>query len=329
MELKFRKLKASEVEARVGQINKGGVKILLYKDARCDQSILDETVGPMNWQKKYSNGNRNCTISIYDAEKNCWVEKEDVGTEPASSMSKDASKDMVDKGLASDAQKRAGFAWGIGRALYSASRLNLFFFSSELQGWKAMTDETGKERYSCYSTFRVKEIEYNEDSDTIKTVTIEEVYNGKPGIAKVFPMPPKTTSAGGGPGTPVQSRGPVNQPVPQNAAPMPQQVQQTASMPVTAARPQAETTGSAMPAQAAAPARPIGVLVGEDEVILIGNCRGRKYGEAKSTKDFASFMEWIRTASRNYDNPLQQDQFVRMKKLAMTSQSQAQAFVPA
>ena len=108
---KFRPLRADEVEARVSTINEKGLSLLLYKDARCDQNILDETVGPMNWQRSHSRDNANCTVSIWDENKKMWVSKEDTGTE---------SYTEKEKGLASDSFKRACFNWGIGRELYTA-----------------------------------------------------------------------------------------------------------------------------------------------------------------------------------------------------------------
>ncbi len=111
MELKFRKLKADEIDCRVQQIKPNGLTLLLYKDARCDQNILDETVGAMNWQRHHNRDNANCIVSIWDSEKNQWVEKEDTGTE---------SRTEKAKGLASDSFKRACFNWGIGRELYTA-----------------------------------------------------------------------------------------------------------------------------------------------------------------------------------------------------------------
>lgn len=118
----FRALRADEVDVRIGMVKQpttdtngkrvpGGVSLLLYKDARCDMNVLDETVGPMNWQKSYSRDNANCTVSIWDAEKAQWISKEDTGTE---------SYTEADKGLASDSFKRACFNWGIGRELYTA-----------------------------------------------------------------------------------------------------------------------------------------------------------------------------------------------------------------
>jgi len=107
----FRLLKADEIEARVSTCNEKGVSILLYKDARCDQNILDETVGPMNWQRTHCRENANCSVGLWDAEKQQWVWKEDTGTE---------SFTEKEKGLASDSFKRACFNWGIGRELYTA-----------------------------------------------------------------------------------------------------------------------------------------------------------------------------------------------------------------
>ena len=67
----FRTLTAREIECRVAQIGKNGngLSLLLYKDARCDQAILDETVGPMNWQRHHSRENANCIVSLWDSEK--------------------------------------------------------------------------------------------------------------------------------------------------------------------------------------------------------------------------------------------------------------------
>lgn len=118
MELKFRPLRADEVECRVAQTaNKtdkdpmAWITALLYKNARCDMAVLDETVGPMNWQRHHLRENANCIISIWDDKKAQWIEKEDTGTE---------SNAEAEKGLASDSFKRAGFNWGIGRELYTA-----------------------------------------------------------------------------------------------------------------------------------------------------------------------------------------------------------------
>ena len=117
----FRPLTADEVECRVAQVGKkqnGGVyaSFLIYKDARVDQKLLDEVVGPKNWKNDYAfiNGSLYCTISIWDSEKKEWISKQNVGTE---------SNTEKEKGQASDAFKRAGFNWGIGRELYSAPKI--------------------------------------------------------------------------------------------------------------------------------------------------------------------------------------------------------------
>ena len=111
MKRMFRLLRADEIECRVSTVKENGCSLLLYKDARCDQNILDETVGNMNWQRKHSRDNANCTVGIWDTAKKMWVEKEDTGTE---------SYTEKEKGLASDSFKRACFNWGIGRELYTA-----------------------------------------------------------------------------------------------------------------------------------------------------------------------------------------------------------------
>ena len=45
----IRLLRADEIECRVATISEKGVQLLLYKDARVDQKILDESFGLFNW----------------------------------------------------------------------------------------------------------------------------------------------------------------------------------------------------------------------------------------------------------------------------------------
>ena len=111
--MKFRTLTAEEVECRIGIVRDKGVSLLLYKDARCDMAILDETVGPENWQRAHEvvNGNLFCKVGIWRSQFSDWVWKQDVGVE---------SRTEAEKGQASDAFKRACVNWGIGRELYTA-----------------------------------------------------------------------------------------------------------------------------------------------------------------------------------------------------------------
>ena len=111
MNLNFRTLKSNEIEVKPQIVRENGFSLLLYKNARVDMELLDEVVGPLNWQRKHSRDNANCIVSIYDEDKKILVEKEDTGTE---------SFTEKEKGLASDSFKRACFNWGIGRELYSA-----------------------------------------------------------------------------------------------------------------------------------------------------------------------------------------------------------------
>lgn len=109
--LEFRTLRADEIDCRVGSCTDKGCSLLMYKDARVDMRLLDEVVGPMNWQRSHEliNGSLFCKVSIR-SDNGEWVSKQDVGTE---------SNTEKEKGQASDAFKRACFNWGIGRELYS------------------------------------------------------------------------------------------------------------------------------------------------------------------------------------------------------------------
>lgn len=149
--LKFRTLKAEEIDCRVASQNDKGVTYLLYKDARVDMNILDETVGPMNWQRAHTRDNANCIISIWDSEKNQWISKEDTGTESFSE---------AEKGLASDSFKRAGFNWGIGRELYTAPFI--WISADKLD----ITDRNGKKYVK--DTIKVSKIEYDDDKNIIE-----------------------------------------------------------------------------------------------------------------------------------------------------------------
>lgn len=138
---KFRDLTASEIECRVSTCNENGVSLLLYKDARCDMNILDETVGPMNWQRRHTRDNANCIVEIWCAEKSQWIAKEDTGTE---------SYTEKEKGQASDSFKRACFNWGIGRELYTAP---FIWVSSQMCNMRQY-----KDKWTTSDRFAVEEI---------------------------------------------------------------------------------------------------------------------------------------------------------------------------
>lgn len=148
MEYKFRDLKAEEIDVRVAQCTANGVSLLLYKDARVDQDILDETVTPMNWQRKHTRDNANCIVSIWDEDKKQWIEKEDTGTE---------SNTEKEKGLASDSFKRACFNWGIGRELYTAPFIWIKATDCNIQDSKRK-DSYGNIIYTCKDKFVVEKI---------------------------------------------------------------------------------------------------------------------------------------------------------------------------
>jgi hypothetical protein len=143
--MEFRLLRADEIDVRISIVKDWGIGLLLYKDARCDQNILDETVGAMNWQRHHTRDNANCIVSIWDPDKDEWVEKEDTGTESFTER---------EKGLASDSFKRACFNWGIGRELYTAP--SMLVFKNNL---KKLTEVNGK--WTCTDRFSVKDIEYD------------------------------------------------------------------------------------------------------------------------------------------------------------------------
>ena len=156
----FRPLRADEIECRVSTINSRGCSLLLYKDARCDQNILDETVDPMRWKRSHQLiGDRlYCTVEIWDIEKGQWIAKQDVGTE---------SYTEKEKGQASDSFKRACFNWGIGRELYTAPFIWINAGNVNLE------DSNGKKITKDH--FTLTEIRYDKDGN----ISALEIKNDK------------------------------------------------------------------------------------------------------------------------------------------------------
>ena len=172
MEVSVRLLRADEIECRVSVINEKGLSLLLFKDARVDQKILDETFTPFGWKRSHQaiDGNLYCTVEIWDSEKKEWIGKQDVGT---------MSYSEKEKGQASDSFKRACFNWGIGRELYTAPFIWVPAEHADIQ-------KRG-ERYSCNENFSVASITYNSSREITGLVIV----NGKG--KRVFEMKAENT----------------------------------------------------------------------------------------------------------------------------------------
>ena len=165
MELKFRNLKADEIDCRVSQIESNWCSLLLYKDARCDMNILDETVGALNWKREHKRENANCVVSILNDETNEWVSKEDTGTESFSE---------AEKGLASDSFKRACVNWGIGRELYTAPSIFIIPRKDMIKrGKEAEFFKNDKGKYTTKTRFFVEYIDYDKN-DVIQNLIIRD-----------------------------------------------------------------------------------------------------------------------------------------------------------
>lgn len=165
----FRQLRADEIDCRVSRIvenkktGKVSVVLLLYKDARCDMNILDETVGPLNWQRDHKEVKGVCYAGVainrnYDdpSKPPEWVWKWDAGVE---------SRTERQKGESSDSFKRACFNLGIGRALYTAPTV-----------WVDSTDclrlyQDDDKSWKCFDDFTVRLIDY--ENGAISKLVIE------------------------------------------------------------------------------------------------------------------------------------------------------------
>lgn len=157
--MNFRKLKADEIEARIGVQRDSGISLLLYKNARVDMALLDEVVGSENWQRDHKElkGNIYCGVSIWDEEKKSWITKWDCGAE---------SFTEKEKGEASDSFKRACVNIGIGRELYTAPFIWI----------KKDSLDYGKDG-KVKTRFKVTEIEYEDDKIShLKIVDADKLY---------------------------------------------------------------------------------------------------------------------------------------------------------
>lgn len=165
----FRKLNKNEIECRVANTTAKGIMLLLYKDARVDQRLLDETFGVFGWQRHHEviDGNLYCTVSVKNPDTGEWIEKQDVGTE---------SYTEKEKGQASDSFKRACFNLGIGRELYTAPTI-----------WVAKGNYKENSKGSTYDRFKVKEIGYDENGN-INALDIVNVNMDKVVYSLVAPV---------------------------------------------------------------------------------------------------------------------------------------------
>ena len=160
----FRLLRKDEIQVRVAQVSEKYTMLLLYKDARCDMNILDETVGAGKWQCEYETikDNLYCKIGIWSKELNQWIWKQDCGVESKENEGNEK------KGEASDAFKRAGFKWGIGRELYTSPKIAVF---NEQIGGVKEKEYNGKKYYNLnkpFQSFYVSHIEYDDYGNITK-----------------------------------------------------------------------------------------------------------------------------------------------------------------
>jgi len=146
MEILQKPLEIKDVEFRVGEVrgksDNAWATILAYKNARVDMKRLDEATGGL-WQNEYrrdSKGVLQCGIGIKMGDE--WIWKWSNGTE---------SSFQEEKGEYSDAFKRAGFMWGIGRELYDYPMLLVKLVDGEVT-----TDSQGKLK----ATYKLKPNEW-------------------------------------------------------------------------------------------------------------------------------------------------------------------------
>ena len=120
---------------REQSVNARGATMVAYIDARQLFDKLDEVCGVENWQSDFKvvDGKLFGGIGIKMPKSGEWVWKWDTGSE---------SNVEKEKGEVSDAVKRAGVQWGVGRFLYTLGIVTLK--SAEYNGKFRPADDNGK-----------------------------------------------------------------------------------------------------------------------------------------------------------------------------------------
>ena len=163
-DIKIRALRADEIECKVSQVTDGKVQLLLYKDARCDCRILDETFGVLRWADCYSRIGDVlfCSIMIYDEATGMWIQKQNCGVESAFGDK--------EKGEASDALKRACFNLGIGRELYT--KIPIWIETETVSSQRG--DKTTYKQKNPYQSWFVSYIETDNEKEKIRYIEISD-----------------------------------------------------------------------------------------------------------------------------------------------------------
>jgi hypothetical protein len=279
----FRNLTAEETQLRIASVNNGGVELLLWKAPLADLTVLDEKEG-LHYSVEYSP-----ISSRFEGEK-CYV---------TCSLTLDTNGNLRKvegigeganfKTASTDALHRAGVVAGIGRELYS---LNKVFIPKEyLKGYEVID-----EKKVCYDTFKVFYLGYDEE-DNIKEIVIEIAKFSEPHCIIEYDVVNKGTArikaVHVGKKEEIPNEAPVNE------------------------TPKVEPAETSVPKEESAEtipeAAPFSEGFADDEVILFGFLKGKKYREIKDSLDFRKFVDWAKkNPTRQYSDTKIAAQFKKL-----------------
>lgn len=166
----FRNCEAYEIAADIAQVNKGGVRLLLFKKPLIAQKILDETFGVLGWSMKIleaREGFCKVLLRIYNTEIHEWVEREGISDKPT-----------IEAGV-NDALAFAASQFGIGAELYTGPEL--FVSKENLKQYEELNGE-----FFCKDRFAVGKIEYSGKVITSVEIMVKENSNSSPYYKYVF-----------------------------------------------------------------------------------------------------------------------------------------------
>lgn len=153
------KLQASDIHVRPGIVTEDkGISLLLYCDSRYVMTALDSMYGKLGWQRHHKeiNGSVYCIISVWCEERQCWIERTDVGV---------GNGTEEEKSKSSDSFKRCAVNFQVSRPLYSTGLIWLKpgTYRAEKRNGKTV----------IIDSFYVEHVAYDEEYENITELVIK------------------------------------------------------------------------------------------------------------------------------------------------------------
>lgn len=181
----FPALDAEDIEVKLNPgTQETGFEVVLYKSGTIDAIMLDRVFGPMGWKKSNETILRpdnteklTCTISVWNDKSGEWISKDGVGTN---------TDWEAEKGQETDAMKRAGFQWGIGRELkYHMPKL-FFPYDGCKSCFEYGEDAQNRPLFITRDKFIVEQVIYDDEESVSRRIAAISIRNVTNNTRKMF-----------------------------------------------------------------------------------------------------------------------------------------------